>query len=178
MIFSNAGMCLSNSDSMSDLCVATLYCSIVVWRILLQDNLLLKLTIFQGTGRESPTTFLLHLFQNILKNIICWHRYCVKSNLLQRCTANDTHTHTVMNKHTVCVAKVLAPKKYLIFIWYVALWLAKHIAHCQGELQLDLDDIFGPMHNIRDYTVWVMIEYNTCAVAVCCLLLDTDCMFP
>lgn len=124
----------------------TLYCSIVVWRRLLQDNLLLKLTIrpiCQGTGRESPTTFLLHLFEKILKKIIRWHTVDLLSNQIcfrgvQQMTL--THTHSHEQTHSMCC---LAPEKYLIYIWYVALWLAAHIARCQGELQLDLDDILA-----------------------------------
>jgi len=92
----------------------TLYCSIVVWRRLLQDNPLLKLTIqliIQGTGRESPTTFLLHLHQKSL--VKKKKKKSVDIDILSRQQIILTHSHSHEQTHSMCC---LAPEKYLIYL--------------------------------------------------------------
>jgi len=77
-----------------------------------------------------------------------------------------THSHSHEQTHSMCC---LAPEKYLI---YLICGFMIGCTHCLLSSWITAWPWwhFGSMHNIRDNKVWVMIEYDTCAVAV---LLDT-----
>lgn len=117
MIFSIAGMCLSDSESMSVSCVAhslVFHCGLektVSRQPLIKTNHLAY--ICQCSGRESPTTFLFDLSQNIFKKCLLTFIFLdiLSNQICLRGVQPDTHTYTKSRTNTQYVLLVFWPLK-------------------------------------------------------------------